>query len=105
MQARYSRSILGVATVLVLERPTPMSESLSELHYTPQEVGELLATVARLCTCTLHDQAGTIECARHHSLSEQSELKRLLFARRMRERWLTGEFRVGIQAAAAHFQV
>jgi hypothetical protein len=77
-----------------------MSESLSELHYTPQEVRELLATVARHCACTEHDQAGTIECAGHRSLSERSELKRLLFARRLRELWVAGEFHVGFRAPA-----
>jgi hypothetical protein len=77
-----------------------MSEPIIELDFTTQEAGDLLAAVARHCACFQHDQAGTIECAGHRSLSEPSELKRLLFARRMREFWLEGEFAVGSRLAA-----
>jgi hypothetical protein len=67
---------------------------LIELDFTDQEARELLAAVSLHCACFLHDQAGTIECAGHRSLSDQSRLKRLLFARRMRECWRSSEFDV-----------
>jgi hypothetical protein len=68
-----------------------MSETFIELDFSTQEAQELLAAVSRHCACFVHDQAGTIECAGHRGLSEQSELKRWLFARRMREVWRNGE--------------
>jgi len=75
-----------------------MSETLIDLDFTAHEAGE--AAVSRHCICFEHDQAGTIECAGHRSLSERSELIRLLFARRMKELWRSSEFGVGSQAAA-----
>ena len=68
-----------------------MSETFIELDFTTQEARELLAAVSRHCACFEHDQAGIIECAGHRSLSEQSVLKRWLFARRLREVWRNGE--------------
>jgi hypothetical protein len=68
-----------------------MSETFIELDFTSLEARELLAAVSRHCTCVEHDQAGIIECAGHRSLSEQLQLKRWLFARRMREVWRNGE--------------
>jgi hypothetical protein len=77
-----------------------MSVTLIDLDFTAQEADELVAAVSRHCTCFEHDQAGTIECAGHRSLSQRSELKRLLFARRMKELWRSSEFGVGSQTAA-----
>jgi hypothetical protein len=77
-----------------------MSEMLIDVYFTAQEADELLAAVSRHCTCFEHDQAGAIKCAGHRSLSERSELRRLLFARRMKELWRSSEFGVGSQVAA-----
>ena len=77
-----------------------IADSLLDLEFTMVEARDLLAAVSRHCACFEHDQAGTIECAGHRSLSEQSELKRLLFARRMRDRWCGGEFDLGPRDAA-----
>jgi hypothetical protein len=77
-----------------------MSETLTALDFTLREADELLAAVSRHCTCFAHDQAGIIQCAGHLSLSSRSELKRLLFGRRMRELWRSSEFNGGSQAAA-----
>ena len=75
-----------------------MPVTLTELDFTPLEADQLLAAVSRQCTCVAHDQAGMIECAGHRSLSDQSELKRLLFARRMQALWRNSEFNLVSQA-------
>jgi len=77
-----------------------MAKALIELDFTTVEARDLVAAVSRHCTCTQHDQAGMIECAGHRSLAEQSELKRLLFARRMKAVWRSGEFDLGSRPAA-----
>jgi hypothetical protein len=77
-----------------------MAETFLELDFTSLEARDLLAAVSRHCTCTQHDQAGTIECASHRSLSEQSDLKRLLFARRMKALWRSAEFDLSSRPAA-----
>jgi hypothetical protein len=66
-----------------------------ELAFTSEESRDLVAALSRHCTCVPHDQAGVIECPGHRSLSEQSDLKHLLFARRMREVWQMREFSLG----------
>ena len=77
-----------------------ISGALLDLEFTMWEARDLLAAVSRHCACFEHDQAGTIECAGHRSLSEQSALKRLLFARRMQNRWRGCEFDLGPLEAA-----
>jgi hypothetical protein len=77
-----------------------VSKTLIELDFTTVEARDLMAAVSRHCSCTEHDQAGIIECGGHRGLSEQSELKRLLFARRMKAVWRSGEFGLDSRPAA-----
>ena len=77
-----------------------MLDALIELDFTTLEASDLMGAVSRECACAPHDQAGIIECAGHRSLSDLSGLKRLLFARRLRDRWRSGEFDVSCRKSA-----
>ena len=77
------------------------AEALRELQFTGAEVHDLVLATERQCQC-LFDELGAVgmECAVHVRLQDSKALKRLLFARRLAQRWRAGEFDAVPRAAA-----
>ncbi len=68
--------------------------TLPTWHGTDEESGDLLNAVRHSCACK-YDPEGQLEsiCTAHDALAhDQGFLDRLLFARRMRGRWIYEEF-------------
>ena len=71
-----------------------MHEVLSGLGFTELESRDLIPAIERNCTCAFDALVGEVvsECASHGRLADKTALRRLLFARRLAERWRSAEF-------------
>ena len=65
---------------------------LNEFHGTSAERDELLAALARNCTCQPDADGHTKACPAHDLLHDQRILDRLIFDRRIRGRLLAEEW-------------
>ena len=71
-----------------------MHNVLSELGFTLLEAGDLIRATERNCICAFDALIGKVvrECASHGRLADTAALRRLLFARRLAQRWRSAEF-------------
>jgi hypothetical protein len=69
-------------------------DSLVQLGFRSHEARELIVATERHCTCSLDALVGEVvsQCPSHRRLSNQDDLKHMLFARRLVVRWRAGEF-------------
>ena len=71
-----------------------MYDMLTELGFTQLESLDFMMATERSSDCTFDALVGDVvsECASHARLVDHPVLRRLLFGRRLAERWRSGEF-------------